>query len=142
MKKSIIFAFLLMMAGYTAMAQGNSKVEHLTYKEFRNKIWDFEKSPNNYVFKGETPAIVDFYASWCGPCRKAAPIMEKLAEEYAGRLSVYKVNVEEERDLARAFNVRSIPMVLFFPKEGQPMQQVGLMPESEYRKIVEEQLLK
>lgn len=140
MKKSIIFAVLLMLAGSAVLAQG--KVEHLTYKEFLNKVWDFEKNSNQFVFKGETPAIIDFYADWCGPCRKAGPIMEKLANDYAGRLSVYKVNVDQERDLARVFNVRSIPMVLFLPKEGQPMQQVGLMAESEYRKIVEEQLLK
>lgn len=140
MKKSIIFAILLMMAGSAVLAQG--KVEHLTYQEFLNKVWDIEKNPTEYVFKGKTPAIVDFYADWCGPCRKAGPIMEKLATDYEGRLSVYKVNVDQEKGLSRAFNVKSIPMVLFLPKEGKPMYQVGLMSESEYRKVVEEQLLK
>ena len=88
------------------------------------------------------PAIIDFYADWCGPCRRVAPIMEKLAEEYDGRVLVYKINVDKEQDLASAFQVRSIPMVLFIPMEGQPMKQVGAMAEQEYRKIIEEQLLK
>ena len=91
---------------------------------------------------GKVPAVIDFYADWCGPCRKVGPIMEKLAQEYDGRLSVYKVNVDKEKDLATAFQVRSIPMVLFVPLEGQPMMQVGALPETEYRKVVEERLLK
>lgn len=142
MKKSIIFAILFMMAGSAVLAQSKGKVEHLNYKEFINKVWDIEKNSNEYVFKGKTPAIVDFYADWCGPCRKAAPIMEKLASDYEGRLSIYKVNIDQEKDLARAFNVKSIPTMLFLPMEGKPMIQVGLMSESEYRKVVEEQLLK
>ena len=88
------------------------------------------------------PAVIDFYADWCGPCRRVAPIMEKLAEEYEGRLVVYKINVDQEKELATAFQAKSIPMVLFIPLEGQPMKQVGAMPEESYRKIVEEHLLK
>lgn len=145
MKKSIIFAFLLLMTGFGAMAQeksNESKVQHITYQDFLDKIWDFEKNPEEFVFKGKTPAIVDFYADWCGPCRKVGPIMERLAKDYEGRLAVYKVNVDREKDLAAAFQVRSIPMVLFIPLEGQPMMQVGAMAESEYKKVVEERLLK
>lgn len=145
MKKSIIFAILVLMTGFGAMAQEKdnaSKVQHITYQDFIDKIWDFEKSPEEFKFKGKTPAIVDFYADWCGPCRKVGPIMEKLAKDYDGRLAVYKVNVDKEKDLAAAFQVRSIPMVLFIPLEGQPMMQVGAMAESEYKKVVEERLLK
>ena len=145
MKKSIIFAFLLLMTGFGAMAQeknNESKVQHITYQDFIDKIWDFEKNPNEFVFKGKNAAIIDFYADWCGPCRKVGPIMEKLAQEYDGRLSVYKVNVDKEKDLAAAFRVQSIPMVLFVPLEGQPMMQVGALAESEYKKVVEERLLK
>lgn len=147
MKKSIIFAILVLMTGFGAIAQekekeGNSKVQHITYQDFLDKIWDFEKKPNEFVYKGKTAAIVDFYADWCGPCRMVGPIMEKLAQEYDGKLAVYKVNVDQERDLAAAFQVSSIPMVLFFPVEGQPMMQVGALSEDDYRKVIEERLLK
>lgn len=145
MKKSIIFAILVLMTGFGAMAQEKdnaSKVQHITYQDFLDKIWDFEKSPEEFKFKGKTPAIVDFYADWCGPCRKIGPVMEKLAQDYDGRLTVYKVNVDKEKELAAAFQARSIPMVIFIPLEGQPMMQVGAMAESEYKKVVEERLLK
>lgn len=136
----IVLAF-----GITANAQEEkkeSKVQHLTYKEFLKKVWDFEKDPTTFVYKGKLPAIVDFYADWCGPCRRVAPIMEKLAEEYDGKLLIYKVNTQYETELAKAFQIRSIPTVLFIPVEGQPMMQVGAMPEEGYRKVVVEQLLK
>ena len=145
MKKSILFAMLFMVAGFAANAQEEkkeSKVQQLTYKEFLKKVWDFEKDPNTFNYKGKLPAIVDFYADWCGPCRRVAPIMEKLAEEYDGKLIIYKVNTQNEAALANAFQIRSIPTVLFIPMEGQPMMQVGAMPEEGYRKVVVEQLLK
>jgi thioredoxin len=145
MKKSILIAMIVLAFGITANAQEEkkeSKVIHLTYKEFLKKVWDFEKDPNTFNYKGKLPAVVDFYADWCGPCRRVAPIMERMAEEYDGKLLVYKVNTDQERELASAFQVRSIPMVLFIPMEGQPMMQVGALPEEGYRKVVEEQLLK
>lgn len=145
MKKTLFFAILLGFLSIGGIAQEKektSKVEHLTYDTFLKKVWDFEKDPKEFVFKGKTPAIVDFYADWCGPCRRVAPIMEKLAEEYDGRLAVYKVNTDQEKQLAAAFQVRSIPMVLFIPMEGKPMMQVGAMQEAEYRRVVDEQLLK
>ena len=145
MKKTILIAMLILATAFTATAQDKkeeSKVKHLTYKEFLSKVWNFESNPNTFVYKGKLPAIIDFYADWCGPCRRVAPIMEKLAQEYDGKLLVYKVNTDQERELSAAFNVKSIPMVLFIPMEGQPMMQVGAMPEEGYRKVVEEQLLK
>ena len=145
MKKYILITLALIAACVTMNAQdkkSESKVKHLTYNEFLKKVWDFEKDPNTFNYKGKLPAIVDFYADWCGPCRRVAPIMEKLAEEYDGELLVYKVNVDQERGLASAFQVKSIPMVLFIPMEGQPMMQVGAMPEEGYRKVVVEQLVK
>ena len=144
MKKSILIAMVVMVFGLTVNAQEEkkeSKVQHLTYKEFLKKVWDFEKSPNTFVYKGKLPAIVDFYADWCGPCRRVAPIMEKLAEEYDGKLLIYKVNTQNETGLANAFQIRSIPTVLFIPMEGQPMMQVGALPEEGYRQVIEQQLL-
>ena len=143
MKKFIILSVLALMACTTVMAQENeTKVQQIDYNGFIKNIWDFEKNPNEFIFKGKVPAIVDFYANWCGPCRKVAPIMEKLAKEFDGRLDIYKVNVDEAKDLASAFRVSSIPTVLFIPKEGKPMMQVGAMSEADYRKVIEEQLLK
>lgn len=120
----------------------SSKVKHLTYSEFLKNIWDFEKSPNAFIYKSKEPAIIDFYADWCGPCRKVAPIMEKLANEYDGKLTIYKVNVDQEKELASAFQIRSIPTVLFIPKEGQPMMQVGAMTEAQFREVVTTHLVK
>ena len=145
MKKSILFAMILLVAGLTATAQESkteSKVKHLTYNEFKKLVWDFEENPNTFVYKGKLPAVIDFYADWCGPCRRVAPIMERMAEDYEGKLLVYKINVDQEKKLASVFQVRSIPMVLFIPTEGLPYKQVGAMQEQGYREVVEEQLLK
>ena len=145
MKKSILIAIAILAFGFMANAQEKkeeSKVKHLTYKEFLSKVWDFEKDATTFTYKGKLPAVIDFYANWCGPCRRVAPIMEKLAEEYDGKLLVYKVNVDQEKELSSTFQVKSIPMVLFVPMEGQPMMQVGAMPEEGYRKVIDEQLIK
>ena len=145
MKKSILIAIAILAFGFTANAQEKkeeSKVKHLTYKEFVKQVWNFEKDPNTFTYKGKLPAVIDFYADWCGPCRRVAPIMEKLAEEYDGKLLIYKVNTQYEVDLANAFQIRSIPTVLFIPLEGQPMMQVGALPEEGYRQVIEEKLLK
>ena len=145
MKKIILIAIAIIatsLTGYAQEEKAESKVKHLTYKSFTKEVWDFEKDPNTFDYKGKLPAVVDFYADWCGPCRRVAPIMEKMAEEYDGKLLVYKVNVDQEKQLASVFQVKSIPMVLFIPMEGMPMMQVGAMQEQEYKKIVEEQLLK
>ena len=144
MKKTVLLitAFLLISFGLNAQNKTNdSKVKTLTYKEFLKKVWDFEKSPDTYVFKGKVPAVVDFYADWCGPCRKVGPIMEQLAKDYDGRLTVYKVNVDEQKDLAMAFQVRSIPMVLFLPLTGKPMVQTGARSEEQYRNVIDNRLL-
>ena len=145
MKKAILIAMVMLATVFTANAQDkkeDSKVKQLTYKEFIKKVWNFENNPNTFIYKGDLPAVIDFYADWCGPCRRVAPIMEKMAEEYDGRLLVFKVNVDQEKELAAAFQVKSIPMVLFIPLEGQPMMQVGAMQEAEYKKVVEEHLIK
>ena len=145
MRKTILLAMVILATAFTANAQDKkeeSKVKQLTYKEFTKKVWDFEKDPSTFVYKGKLPAVIDFYADWCGPCRRVAPIMEKLAEEYDGKLLIYKVNVDQEKELSAAFQVKSIPMVLFIPMEGQPMMQVGAMQEAGYKKVVEEHLIK
>ena len=145
MKKAILAAVILIAMSISATAQSKtetSKVSHLTYKGFLEKVWDFEKEPTNFVYKGKLPAIIDFYADWCGPCRKTAPVLEKLANEYDGKLVVYKINVDQEKDLAAAFQVRSIPALLFIPTEGQPMMQVGAMTEAQFKDVIVKHLVK
>lgn len=141
MKKTIILSFFLFFGAAMALAQEN-KVQPIDYNGFLNKVWDFEKNPKEFVYKGKLPAIIDFYADWCGPCRMTAPVLEKLANEYDGKLLVYKINVDQERDLATVFQVRSIPALLFIPTEGQPMMQVGAMNEAQFKDIIGKYLVK
>ena len=141
MKKTIILSFFLFFGAAMALAQEN-KVQPIDYNGFLNKVWDFEKNPKEFVYKGKLPAIIDFYADWCGPCRMTAPVLEKIANEYDGKLLVYKINVDQERDLATVFQVRSIPALLFIPTEGQPMMQVGAMNEAQFKDIIGKYLVK
>ena len=146
MKKALFTLAFCFIVGATSFAQqetkAESKVKQLTYSEFIKTIWDFEKNNDTFIYKGKLPAVIDFYADWCGPCRRVSPIMEKMANEYDGKLLVYKVNVDNEKQLASVFGVRSIPMVLFIPVKGQPMAQTGAMTEEQYRQVVEKELLK
>ncbi|OKZ13815.1 MAG: thioredoxin [Bacteroides sp. 43_108] len=117
------------------------KAMELTKEDFLNKVADFESEPGNWIFKGERPVVVDFYATWCGPCKMLSPIIEELADEYTGRVDFYKVNTEEAEDLSAAFNIRSIPSLLFVPKEGKPQMAVGALPKSELKKAIDSVLL-
>lgn len=146
MKKALFTIALCLLFGAVSFAQeekkAESKVIHLTYSEFIKNIWDFEKNSKEFVYKGKLPAVIDFYADWCGPCRRVSPIMEKMAQEYDGKLLIYKVNVDQEKQLSSVFGVRSIPMVLFIPVKGKPMAQTGALQEAQYKEIVEKELLK
>lgn len=118
------------------------KPEFLTYDAFLKKVWDFEKNPQKWVYEGDEPCVIDFYADWCRPCKMVAPIMEDLAKKYDGKVKFYKINVDKEKKLASVFQVSSIPAVLFSPKEGKPGMQVGALPKDEYIRIINENLLK
>lgn len=118
------------------------KLEHLTKESFKQKVMDYEKNPQTWVFEGDKPCIIDFYADWCKPCKMIAPIMDELAVEYAGQINIYKVNTEEERELASVFGISSIPYVLFVPAQGQPSAQRGALPKESYKQIIDEFLLK
>lgn len=123
-------------------AEDNSMVKNLDYKHFIKNIWDIEKHPDSFAYKGKLPCIIDFYADWCGPCKKVAPIMEELAKEYEERIIVYKVNTDNEPKLSTIFQIRNIPTVFFLPKEGQPMMQVGALSKEEYNRIINQHLIK
>ena len=145
MKKTILIITVLIAVSITACAQDKkdeSKVKQLTYKEFTKKVWDFEKDPNTFNYKGKLPAVIDFYADWCGPCRRVAPIMEKMAEEYEDDLTIYKVNVDEETGLAHMFKVKGLPVIYFIPTSGKYIKRHdGLPSEADLRQIIEKQLL-
>ncbi len=115
-------------------------MEHLTQETFKAKIYDYEKD-NEWKFKGELPSIIDFYADWCGPCRIVAPILEELAEEYKGKIDIFKVNTENEQELAAAFGIKSIPSLLFIPKENKPQMAMGALPKESFVKAINDILL-
>ena len=129
------------IAGNDQTKEADVKPEHLTYDTFLKKVWNFEKNPKEWIYEGKEPCVIDFYADWCGPCKRVAPIMDEMAKKYNGKVKIYKINVDKERKLASVFQVRSIPAVLFSPVKGKPMMQVGLLPHDTYVKIIEEELL-
>lgn len=124
------------------VVKDDSFVKSIDYKYFVKNIWDIEKYPDSFAYQAKLPCIIDFYADWCGPCRKVAPIMEDIAKEYEGKLLVYKVNVDKDLKLATIFKVSSIPTVFFLPQEGQPLSQVGALSKEEYISIINRHLIK
>ena len=108
-------------------------VTTISYNDFVKNIWDFEKNPNEFVFKGSRPCVVDFYATWCGPCKAVSPIMEKLAKEYVGKVDFYKVDCDKEKKLSMIMQVRNIPMIFFMKDGAQPEKSVGARDEAFYR---------
>ncbi len=114
--------------------------EHLTKQKFLDKVFNYEKN-KEWKFEGELPCLIDFYADWCAPCKMVAPIMEELSEEYKGKVNFYKINTENEQELAGAFGISSIPSLLFIPKEGQPQMAVGALPKETMVKVIEDELL-
>lgn len=117
------------------------KTIELTKEGFLTQVYNYELSPKEWKYEGDKPAIVDFYASWCGPCRMVAPILEELAEEYADKIVIYKINTENERELAGAFGISSIPTLLFIPTSGQPQMAQGAMGKNEFKRIIDNVLL-
>lgn len=122
--------------------QKGMKTKELTKADFLSKVYNYEKNPNAWKYEGDKPAIVDFYASWCGPCKMLAPTLEALAEEYDGKVVIYKVNTENEQELASVFGIRSIPTMLFIPVSGQPQMAQGAMAKADLKQIIEDVLLK
>lgn len=112
----------------------------LTTEEFKKKIFDYT-SNKEWKYEGTLPAIIDFYADWCGPCKMVAPVLEELSKTYDGKVLIYKVDTEVEAELADLFGIRSIPTFLFIPVEGAPMLQPGALPKNVFEKVIEERLM-
>jgi len=114
--------------------------EALTKETFLQKVFNYEKN-KEWKYEGTLPAVIDFWAPWCGPCKMVGPIIDELSNEYAGKVNFYKINTDEEQELASAFGIRSIPSLLFIPVDKQPMMSVGALPKKELKKVVDTELL-
>ena len=123
-----------------AKEKPTTKVVHITKADFLKKVYDFEKNPDEWKYLGSQPAIVDFYEDWCGPCRQLSPVLDELAKEYSGKLTIYKVNVDNERGLATFFGIRSIPTLLFIPMKGKPQRSLGALSKTELKGIIKDVL--
>jgi len=123
-------------------AGAEGQVVQLTKAIFLDKVYDYEKNPKQWTYKGDKPCIIDFYADWCKPCKMIAPIMAELSEKYKGDIVIYKVNTDQERELAQFFGIRSIPTVFFCPASGDPQMAQGAMAKEAYEKAINEVLLK
>ena len=114
--------------------------ENLTKDAFLKKVFNFEQN-KEWKFEGDLPCVIDFWAPWCGPCRAVAPVIEELSKEYEGKVNFYKINTDEEQELAGAFGIRSIPSLLFVPKSGDPKMAIGALPKDSLKSAVESELL-
>ena len=114
--------------------------QNLTKQTFLEKVFNYETN-QDWKYEGDLPAVIDFWAPWCGPCKMVGPILEELSEEYKGKINVYKVNTDEEQELGGVFGIRSIPSLLFVPMEGQPKMAVGALPKESLKQAIEKELL-
>jgi len=112
----------------------------MTADDFKEKIFDYSKD-EEWNYKGSLPAIIDFYADWCGPCKAVAPVLEELSNEYKDQVVIYKIDTDKEQELSMLFGIQSIPTLLFIPKDGQPMMQKGAIPKNAFKQVIEERLL-
>lgn len=120
--------------------QETGKTIHLTKQDFLEKVMNYEKNQSEWVYEGDKPALIDFYADWCGPCKVVAPILEELKDEYGDKLDIYKVNTEEQRELSSVFGIQSIPSLLFIPKDGPPQMAMGALPKETFKQAISEVL--
>jgi thioredoxin len=148
---AILFSIqgLLAQSGKTAEAGKSAKTETasgevilLTKKDFLENIYNYEKNKESFVYEGALPCIIDFYADWCGPCRMVDPILKDLAKEYKGKVLIYKINIDNERELARMFGIQSIPTYFLIPAKGNPQSMMGAKPRDAFVKVIEDFLLK
>lgn len=114
---------------------------NLTAQKFKDEVFDYTQENKDWKYKGTKPAIIDFYADWCGPCKAIAPVLEELSNEYEEDIIIYKIDTEAEQELSAMFGIRSIPSLLFIPLEKQPMMQAGALPKNAMKEVIEKELL-
>lgn len=115
---------------------------HLTNEQFKARVADYTSSSTEFKFLGSRPALIDFYAEWCGPCKMLSPVLEELSEDFAGKVDIYKINVDEEEELSSLFGIRSIPTLIFVPMDGKLQRSQGAMGKAQLREAIESILLK
>ena len=148
MKQRILTLFFAVVMAFAVSAQtaieqtSTVKVTHLTKADFLAKVMNYEKNPTEWIYLGDKPCLIDFYASWCGPCKRLAPVLDELAQEYAGEIYIYKIDTEKERELAAVFGVRSIPTLLFCPMGENPQIAQGALPKEQLKEAIDKVLLK
>lgn len=113
--------------------------EHITTDEFKQKVFNWDEN-SEWKYEGDLPAIIDFYADWCGPCKMVAPVLEELAEQYDGKLRIYKVDTDKEQELAMAFGIQSIPSILFIPMDDKPQMAAGALPKETLQQVIKDVL--
>jgi thioredoxin len=132
---------LILFLALTVLPMMAEDVVYLTTAQFRERVFDYT-TQKEWKYAGDKPCVIDFYTTWCGPCKRLAPIMEELSQKYCDQVVFYKADTERERELAYVFNISSIPQVLYIPVEGKPMLLKGLYPKDDIVKIIDEFLLK
>ena len=138
--KSLRLYFCLFLLSLGLSYAAAEDVVYLTTEQFKQRVFDYS-AEREWKYRGDKPCVIDFYTTWCGPCKRLAPIMEELSQTYCDRVVFYKVDTERERELAYQFQISSIPQVLYIPVEGKPVLLKGLYPKETIVKIIEEQLL-
>ena len=138
--KTVLVTVLIFVPSYYSFA--NSETESpgevlvLNKEDFLSKVYNYEKNQDQWIYEGEKPCIVDFYADWCGPCRQVSPILKQLAEKYKDQIIIYKVNVDNDKELALAFGVKSIPTFLFIPNDGKPQMAIGALSKEAFEEAI------
>ena len=142
--KKILASLVLLFAVITTYAQNQpeeSVVIQMNKQMFLDKVFDYTSGATEWNYKGEKPAVIDFYATWCGPCRMIAPILKDLAKEYGDSIVIYKVDTDKEKELSGAMGIQSLPTILFIPKTGQPQVIIGAADKATFRRAIDEVLL-
>ena len=132
---------IILLGIFSVLSVWAEDVVYLTTEQFKARIFDYQQN-KEWQYKGDKPCVIDFYTTWCGPCKRLAPIMEEMSQKYCDQVMFYKADTERERELAYVFGINSIPQVLYIPVEGKPMLLKGLYPKEEIEKIIDEFLLK
>ena len=144
MKKILASLVLLFAVITTSYAQNQSEepaVIQMNKQMFLDKVFDYTSGATEWNYKGEKPAVIDFYATWCGPCRMVAPILKDLAKEYGDSIVIYKVDTDREKELSGAMGIQSLPTIVFIPKSGQPQVIIGAADKATIRRAIDEVLL-
>ena len=138
---SLVLLFAFLGTSYAQNKPEESAVIQMNRQMFLDKVFDYTTGATEWKYKGEKPAVIDFYATWCGPCRMIAPILKDLAKEYGDSIVIYKIDTDKEKELSGAMGIQSLPTIVFIPKSGQPQVIIGAADKATFRRAIDEVLL-